>query len=621
MRFRSDEISPPELISALQGYNLLPAIIFVPSRRKCDEAATEVALDRSFRADPDKQERRRRVYEEYVRDNPEIKRHKHRKIMLAAGIASHHAGHIPAWKLLIEKMMAAGLLNAIFATSTVAAGVDFPARTVVVSNADTRGNDGWRPLEASELQQMTGRAGRRGRDNVGFVVLAPGPFQNPPKIAELLGSPPDPLESKFRATYTSLLNLLDAFGNFAQVREIAERSFAFRATSRRIARLERRVDRRLDQRRRALEESGLGLTIDDAVGFERLTSARNRLQEKLPVTRAEMRRQWLKKNVVEGRMVSKGRSGKQFYIVLNVFGDNVNVMRDDGRGATVSLSHIKRVYAKKYPVSAEAVERAFEDIHEGRNPLLKEPKLKTRREDADEAVALIDEAIERLLPDDLGAEDLEHARQLLWESWADAEYVQKTRRDIELLRDDIWQPFENRARVLDHFGYLDFYGQQVSDEGKWLADLRLDRPLLVGQALKQGLFEKLDPKRTAGLMAALASDPDRDYGKLRLSDKLLGILSDLEKIIYDVAEIEWDHGVDVDDEINDSAAAAAEAWASGMNWTDLVRETQAEEGDLVRLLSRTGEALMQIAHLRDSKPQAADLAYETAELILREPIR
>ncbi len=83
-------------------------------------------------------------------------------MLVNAGVASHHAGHIPSWKLVIEKMMSAGLLNAIFATSTVAAGVDFPARTVVISNADTRGNDGWRSLTANELQQMTGRAGRRG---------------------------------------------------------------------------------------------------------------------------------------------------------------------------------------------------------------------------------------------------------------------------------------------------------------------------------------------------------------------------------------------------------------------------------------------------------------------------
>src|SRR5690606_24051227 len=113
------------------------------------------------------------IFDAYVAANPEIRNHKHAKILVNNGIASHHAGHIPTWKLLVEKMMSAGTLNAIFATSTVAAGVDFPARCVVITNADTRGNDGWRSLTANELQQMTGRAGRRGKDNVGFAVLVP----------------------------------------------------------------------------------------------------------------------------------------------------------------------------------------------------------------------------------------------------------------------------------------------------------------------------------------------------------------------------------------------------------------------------------------------------------------
>ncbi|MEK7855762.1 MAG: ATP-dependent DNA helicase, partial [Acidobacteriota bacterium] len=204
MNPRPPEIPPHKLISTLRGFNLLPAIIFMPTRRKCDESALEVANDKSQKTDGEKHERRQKMFDEFAAANPEVRVHKHARILVNAGVASHHAGHIPAWKLLIEKMMSGGLLNAIFATSTVAAGVDFPARTVVVSNADTRGNDGWRPLNASELQQMTGRAGRRGKDNVGFVVLAPGQFQNPKKIAELLKAPPDPLESQFRSTYTSL---------------------------------------------------------------------------------------------------------------------------------------------------------------------------------------------------------------------------------------------------------------------------------------------------------------------------------------------------------------------------------------------------------------------------------
>jgi superfamily II RNA helicase len=420
MNGRPPEIPPHKLISALRNYNLLPAIVFLPTRRKCDESASEVAADKSRPHDPQKFAKRQAMFDEFAIENPEVYTHKHAKILVNAGVAAHHAGHMPAWKLLIEQMMSAGLLNAIFATSTVAAGVDFPARTVVISNADARGNEGWRPLSVNELQQMTGRAGRRGKDNVGFVVLAPGQFQKPSVIAELLKSKPDALESKFRATYTSLLNLLDAFGSFEQVRAIAEKSFAFR-----------------NQKRKG----------------------------------------------------------------------------------------------------------------------------------------------------------------------------------------DIWRPFANRAKVLDHFGYLDYESEKVTDSGKWLADLRLDRPLLVGEALKNGLFDDLQPKAAAGLMASLAADPDRDYGDLHASDPLMDAVASIEDIIYDVSRIEWKFGIDPVEEINLSAAAAAERWVGGMSWADLAKRTRADEGDLVRLLSRTGEALMQIAHLKGSNNKAAALARETSELILREPVR
>ncbi len=428
------ELPPPKLITALRGFNLLPAIVFLPTRRRCDEAASEVAFDKSQQTDPKRQEQRQKIFDEFAAEFPEVLDHKHSKVIVRAGVAAHHAGHIPSWKLLIEKMMSGGLLNALFATSTVAAGVDFPARSVVITNADTRGNDGWRALTASELQQMTGRAGRRGRDNVGFCVLAPGQFQNPRKIAELLKAPPDALESRFRATYTSLLNLLDAFGNFEQVREIAEKSFAFRAS---------------------------------------------------------------------------------------------------------------------------------------------------RRSSADN----------------------------------------KTDGGAEILSDSIWLPFEKRARVLSHFGYLDLDTEKVTEPGKWLADLRIDRPLLVGEALRAGMFDQLKVSEAAGLMASVASDADRSYGEMHSSRRVTDILANFEELVVKVSNIEWKNGVEPAEEINYSAAAAAERWTAGMVWDELVDRTRAEEGDLVRLLSRTGEALRQLANLRDSNPAAAAIANSAAEAILREPVR
>src|SRR5918998_1509512 len=234
------EMPPAQLLASLKSYDLLPAIVFLPTRRRCDEAAQEAALARREQS-AERSESRRNIMREFVSEHPEVRGHKHGDPSIKGGGAPPHAGHIPAWKLVIERLMSAGLLDAIFATATVAAGVDFPARTVVIANVDARTNSGWRTLSASELQQMTGRAGRRSRDNVGFVVAAPGLHQDPERIAILLTAPPDPLASQFRATYSTLLNLLDAYESFAQVREIAERSFAYREVARRVARHEREM--------------------------------------------------------------------------------------------------------------------------------------------------------------------------------------------------------------------------------------------------------------------------------------------------------------------------------------------------------------------------------------------
>jgi ATP-dependent RNA helicase HelY len=334
-----------------------------------------------------------------------------------------------------------------------------------------------------------------------------------------------------------------------------------------------------------------------------------------------MRMNWLRENVQIGRVVTKGKNAKRFFLVLNVFGDKVVAMREDGQGATLAMPNIGRVYQKTYKLEERSLEEAFFDIHEGRNPALDEPKLSASKHDADDAVEILSARIDDLLPAKLSDDAKRRAFQLLWDAWEEAEFLEKNARDIDVLRSEIWLPFERRAKVLDHFGYLDYGAEKVTERGKWLADLRVDRPLLVGEALRHGLFDELEPKHAAALMAALAADSDRNFGELYLSDKILDRITAFEDIIYAVSGVEWKLGVEPSEEINLSAAAAAETWADGVSWDELVFRTKAEEGDLVRLLSRTGEALMQIAQLRSSNPAAAALASETVDIILREPIR
>jgi ATP-dependent RNA helicase HelY len=618
MKLRLPEMPPASLIAALSSYNLLPAIVFLPTRRRCDESASEAALSRRTAAD-ERRAARREFMLSFIDEYPEVRKHRHWDAIVGGGIASHHAGHMPAWKLVIEKMMSAGLLDAIFATATVAAGVDFPARTVVVTCADRRSANGWQSFTASELQQMTGRAGRRGKDRVGFVVAAPGPHQNPRRIAELLSAPPDDLDSQFRATYTSLLNLLDAFGSFAQVRQIAEKSFAFRNLLPEIRRLETTRDENAARIQEALRLASIKIPLASVRGLERLASARSRLFETAPQTRREARLRWLNKVAQPGRVAAIGRSGKRLAMITARSKDGVTAVKEDGRWASFPLERVGRVFAPVYSMQPEQVEAAFDEIHQrGQQLALPEPRLQDTRNEEGDSIKLINDLIESLLD---GEQNKSTAHEISWSLQSEALAIERAERQIERLRADVWEPFEQCARVLDHFGYLDFQTERVTDRGRWLADLRVDRPLLIGEALQRGLFASLDPIRAAALVAALAADEDRDYGELELDDAIVSLLVKFEEIAFEVSTEEWKQGVVAAPEINFSAAAAAARWAGGAVWAELVHETRAEEGDLVRLLSRTGEALLQVAGLREKHAAAAATARTAAEIILSEPVR
>lgn len=621
MKLRMPEMPPAILLGALGDYNLLPAIVFMPTRRRCDQAASETAL---MRRDGSDQRRgaRRDFMRACVEEHPEIRGHRHWDTIIGGGVASHHAGHIPAWKMVIEKLMSAGLLDAIFATATVAAGVDFPARTVVLTVADARTGSGWRQLSASELQQMTGRAGRRGRDNVGFVIAAPGLHQDPLRIAELLKASPDPLVSQFRATYTTLLNLLDAFGNFAQVREIAERSFAHREAALRITQLEKAQTASTQRIVLKLKDAGCDLPVATAVGFERLVSARARLHESQPQTRAEVLHRWLDEVVKPGRVVGIGRSGRRLVLITEKREGNVRGVREDGRSASFALERIGRVYAPVYRQRDEFIDEAFADVRErGAELVIPEPRLRDAQGAKNDAVDVLDDQIESVLPATFEAEEKLRCTQALWAVLADAEELERATRRIAALREEVWEPFHRRARVLAAFGYLDFEAEKITDRGRWLADLHVDRPLLVGEALEKGLFNSLEFHRLAGVVAALTADEERDYGQIELEDGLVNALAQFEDVGFKVSSEEWKLGIDPAPQLNSSAAAAAVRWATGTEWVRLVRETGAEEGDLFRMLSRTGEALLQIAGLRKTHADAARTAAVAADAILREPVR
>lgn len=199
---------PPfgELLKILRKYRLLPAIFFLKSRADCDRAL-QLCLQNSIK-DPERTAALSQRISELVDACGHIKKHRQRWPLEQLAVGSHHSGQLPAWKLVLETLMSEGLLDAIFATSTVAAGVDFPARTVAFLNSDRFNGREFVPLDSTELQQMTGRSGRRGKDRVGFALVIPGRYMDVRGVARLFTSPPAPVHSQIRINFSMALNLL-----------------------------------------------------------------------------------------------------------------------------------------------------------------------------------------------------------------------------------------------------------------------------------------------------------------------------------------------------------------------------------------------------------------------------
>jgi superfamily II RNA helicase len=199
---------PPfgELLKILRKYRLLPAIFFLKSRADCDRAL-QLCLQNSIK-DPERAAALHQRIAQLVDGHSHIKHHRQRRLLEQLAVGSHHSGQLPAWKLVLESLMSEGLLDAIFATSTVAAGVDFPARTVAFLNSDRFNGREFMPLDSTELQQMTGRSGRRGKDRIGFALVVPGRYMDVRGVARLLTAPPAPVHSQIRINFSMALNLL-----------------------------------------------------------------------------------------------------------------------------------------------------------------------------------------------------------------------------------------------------------------------------------------------------------------------------------------------------------------------------------------------------------------------------
>ena len=224
-----DQVPIAQIVLELGRHNLLPAIVFRTARSQCDVDAERAYANKRLHLPATAQREIHRKVQEIVQlyeiDLELITSHPQYQSLITTGIGAHHAGQLLVWRLLLEELMAAGMLRVLVATGTVAAGVDFPARSVVITAHSRRGAEGYRNLSASEFQQMSGRAGRRGRDTVGFCIAAPSRFCDAGAVLEISKRPPEPLQSAYFPSPSTVLNLL-RYRNVDGLRYTVEKSLA-----------------------------------------------------------------------------------------------------------------------------------------------------------------------------------------------------------------------------------------------------------------------------------------------------------------------------------------------------------------------------------------------------------
>lgn len=608
-------IHPVDLITALRQKHLTPAIVFLTSRRACDEAM-EVFDHADIVLPPARQEAILTALDLVATQYASIKEHPLISVVQRIGVAAHHAGHLPSWKIAIEELMRQGLLDAVFATTTLAAGVDFPARTVVITQSSIRKSRDFTDLTISEVQQIAGRAGRRGKDHIGFAIVTPSPFIDLGVLTKGLTGQPEAIDSQFTISYPMVLNLLKAHP-YEHIQGILAKSFAQFQLNQRAELLEQKLDTLHAQ----MEPFGPRVCTDWITQWQTFDHVRRHRHARHVIPRSESptmaaRLQFL----TPGRVVgfSKGRG-----IVLRQYRSKgqrhpmLTILRPDHAVTECPATSVKDVYDRvfdceeipTYPwCSTDTFDVLCCQLDElpTRLPIL--PILMPTKEEP------LPDAIVQSLGDfpcptcssrSACQKDFATASRLKQEQ-------QRHLKSIQALRTSLWHRFQERIEVLQRFGYLT-PTVHLTEDGEWARLIRIDHSLLITELIRADAFTGADPSLLTGVMASLAHDDDRPGVFPRISPGLVSLLGQVRKLAESLSVYEDPPLLRAD------VAALAERWVAdpALTWIGLCRLTTMAEGDLYRLLARTIEFLSQLQTLKDTHPGLADSASQALTLVRR----
>jgi len=620
--------TPPRfaVIDQLDAQSLLPAIVFVFSRAGCEDAVEQVKAS-GIRLTSD--EERRRISEIIEvrcaalppedlgplgfaawRDN------------LEAGLAAHHAGLIPLFKEVVEELFAAGLIKVVYATETLALGINMPARSVVLEKLVKWDGQSHKDLTAGEYTQLTGRAGRRGIDVEGHAVVIEHPGFDAGQLARLASRRTYPLVSSFQPSYNMAINLVARSG-VQRAREALEMSFAQFQADASVVGKARRV-RELDA---AIEGFRDAMTCDRG-DFREYAGLREKLSRNEKVASQTARRATREATVAQLSQLRRGDlvrilGGRRSGVAVVIWSDDdpkaprPTVVTDAGRATRLSIADLTMgldvVGNMTLPGKFNAQDaRARKElgvrvVGEARLVRDNERAQKRPRESLADADAVRAEM--RRHPCHSCPDREDHAR------WAERYF--RTLRDKDRIASEIQRAtgsiaavFDRRCAVLRECGYLSGLGEAtvVTTAGTTLKTLYAENDIVMAECLREDVWARLTPAGLAAAVSTLLYSARRDDGDStpRIPGGPQGVLTEALKQTQRV----WSRFAELHEQTDLPPLPAPHwglvnaiyGWAQGKSLDAIISKTDVAPGDMVRWCKQVIDALDQIAQSAPASP-------------------
>lgn len=678
-----DEPQPREIVDALAARDMLPAIYFLFSRNDCQAFAERLAVMRPNLVTPLQvtliQQTIDAVLAGMRPEDRDLDQVRTITELARKGIGFHHAGLLPILKQLVEILFSRGLMEVVFATDTLALGINMPARTVVVGRMSKWDGRRRRLLIPNEFQQMAGRAGRRGMDPIGHVVVPYSPWLTFRETLDIATGELHPVQSAFAIRYNTVLNLWDP-PRGDRVRTLLQQSLAQFQSGQRIRDLEDQIIRIGEET--ALIPQGCLIGLD---GGEELLEDYRRVNRSLTAAQSKERRlnaertsvvrqletatpwdepgrQALRRGfrlAAPGTLAHAREGGWAIFLGRGTMGGVGRFLFRDG---TIRLltqyRELDHLTDKRVPLPEDLINPV--DSMNNASILISEEQLAWLWDQTEEldlpdldAVAAEHRAIEQeraatliasLDHDVTAAEEQsrglwlerqehpchgcprrdEHRDYLAQTARLDQERAgleEALGRQIDLEEERLRNVIRGIRNVLHRFGYL--HRGYPTEKADMLAEVFDSDGLILCEIIDRGVLDQLPPEDLAEVFSWFSFDREFRYGnRFVLPDRLVLARRRIEDVEHAVLSEERSEGLAISEGHNPNFYGAARAWCNGASVAEIGEQIELSEGDLVMTFNKTIDLMRQVAEmLADVKPEhPLRRKLQQAESLLRRDI-